>query len=400
MSDKIMQYVIVGNGVAGMTAAEEIRKFDKGCSIKLLAQEKYLTYYRVKLSHYINKNFEPKDLFIHNEVWYKERNIEVILGTKADFIDTTNSSVILENGDKIYYDKLLLANGSSCFVPSVLGQEKEGVFALRNLHDLERIQNYLPNCKEVSVIGGGLLGLESAWALKDKGLAVNVVEFCHTLLPRQLDEELADYVKNKLEMLGLKIHLSSISQEIFGDSAVKGLSLKNGNTINSDMILFSAGIMPNIEIVKQTGIVVNKGIVVDENMKTSLDHIYAAGDVAEFNGVVMALWSTATDQAKVAAKNMTGGNETYSVQQPATLLSLGDFSMFSAGEIKTNAQDMAYHKENIFHKLFIKDGKLMGGVLIGDVKKMGILKKAVTQNKDLSALLENNMSVLEILNNL
>lgn len=400
MSGKIMQYVILGNGVAGMTAAEEIRKIDKGCSIKLLTEEKYLTYYRVKLSHCISKDFESKDLLIHNEGWYKERNIEVILGIKANSIDTINSRVVLENGCNISYDKLLLANGSSCFIPPVLGKEKKGVFALRTLDDLKNIQSYFPNCKEVSVIGGGLLGLEAAWALKDKGFTVTVVEFSHILLPRQLDEELAGYVKNKLELLGLKIYLSSSSQEILGDEVVKGLSLKDGRAIASDMILFSAGIIPNTKIVKETGIVVNKGIVVDERMKTSLDHIYAAGDVAEFNGVVMALWSTASDQAKIAAKNMAGGNETYSVQQPATLLSLGDFSMFSVGEIRTNSQDIAYQKENIFHKLSIKDGKLVGGVLIGDVKKMGALKRAVNQNKDLSALLESNMNLLDILNSL
>ena len=400
MSDYIKQYVIVGNGVAGMIAAEEIRKIDKSCSIKLLSLEKYLTYYRVKLSHYISRDFEPQELLIHNESWYKDRNIEVILGATVSSIDAIHSTVILENGETISYNKLLLANGSSSFVPPVQGQEKKGVFALRSLNDLKNIQNHLTDCEAVSVIGGGLLGLEAAWALKEKGLAVNIVEFFPTLLPRQLDEELANYVKEKLEKLGLRIHLSSVSQEILGNERVTGIALKDGRTINSDMILFSTGIKPNIEIAQGTTLATNKGIIVDETMKTSLDQIYAAGDVAEYNGVVMALWSTATDQGKIAAKNMLGGNEAYSVQQPATLLNLGDFSMFSVGEVKANSQNMSYHKDNVFHKLFIEDGKLVGGVLTGNVKKMGVLKKAVNERKDLSELLEKGLDVLETLDRL
>ena len=396
----IKKYVIVGNGVAGMTAAEEIRKIDKDSEIKLLCEEEYLTYYRVKLSHFISKDFQPQDLLVHNQDWYKSKNIDVALGAKVKSIRVADSLVVLENGDTIPYDKLLLSNGGSPFIPPVMGSHKEGVLALRTLNDLVKIQSYLRNCNEVTVVGGGLLGLEAAWALRERGLKVHVVEYFSYLLPRQLDEDLAGYVKDRLEKMGLTIHLSAASHEILGEHKVHSLELKDGRMVHSDMILFSTGVKPNLDIVQETGLTVNKGIVVDHKMKTSIDNIYAAGDVAEYNGVVMGLWSTASEQGKIAGKNMTGNQEVYSPSQPATLLSIGDLSLFSAGEIKSNYETLCHREGQVFYKLFIEGGKLIGAVLIGDIKKMGGVKKAVTERKDLSDLISKGLSPLEIINNL
>ncbi len=394
------EFIIVGNGVAGMTAAEEIRKRDKDAGIRIITGEKYLTYYRVKLSHFIGKSFELKDVLIHDESWYRERDIEVIMDTKVKKIDVAQSKVMLESGEELSYDQLLLANGSSSFIPPVPGTEKTGAYALRNLYDLNEIQQHLQDCKEVAVIGGGLLGLEAAWSLKERGFIVHVLEFFPYLLPRQLDEELAGYVKEKLEEEGLKIHLSAASQELVGDGKIKGILLKDGTTIPADMVLFSTGVKPNTDIVVDTEIHFNKGIQVDEHMRTNVKNIYAAGDVAEFKGIVMGLWSTAMDQGKVAGKNMTGANESYDLPQPATLLNIGGLSVFSVGEIGGEKQILGYREGQIFHKLFMEEGKIIGGVLTGDVKKMAALKKAVNGRKDISDLLNQGLNGLEILNQL
>lgn len=400
MEDNIMTYVIIGDGVAGMTAAQEVRKIDKDSQIKILSEEKYLPYYRVKLSHFISKSFKPEDLLIHNDYWYRERNIDVSLNTKVKGVDVINSRVVLENGDNINYNKLLIATGSSSFIPPVEGADKNGVYALRSLYDLQNIQAFIKNCEEVAVVGGGLLGLEAAWALMERGLTVHVVEFSPYLLSRQLDEELATHIMSKLEEKGLKIHLSAASQEILGEESVTGILLKDGREIKADMVLFSTGVRPNINILPGSDIAINKGVIVDDRMRTSHKDIYAAGDVAEFNGVILSLWSVATDQGKIAGKNMAGEEESYALPQPATLLNIGEISAFSVGEIKENMETLSHHEGDVFHKLFIEDGKLIGGVLTGDVKKMVVLKKAVNSKADLSSFLKQGMGVEEILNNI
>ncbi len=393
-------YLIIGNGVAGMTAAEEIRKCDKDAQVTIIGDERVLTYYRVKLSHFISKHFQIKELLIHDENWYRERNIELILGERVQSIHPNAQKVFLESGKEVGYHKLLLANGSSSFIPPVEGAKKDGVFALRNLRDLEEIQAYLLDCKEVAVIGGGLLGLEAAWALEERGLRVNVVEFFPYLLPRQLDPELARYVKEQLEQKGLKIYLTAETQEIIGIEKVEGIALKDGRVIPTDMVLFSTGVKPNISIAESTDIDKNRGIKVNAFMETSVANIYAAGDVAEFGGMAMGLWSVASDQGKVAGRSMVGVKDAYTLPQPATLLSIGGFNVFSVGEVNGEKQGLTFREGTVFHKLFIEEGKLIGGVLTGDIKKMAVLKKAVTQKTAVQGLLEVGLTIPEILEKL
>ena len=393
-------YIIIGNGIAGMTAAEEIRKSDKNSKIKIFSEESYLTYYRIKLSHSISQDVKPQDLLIHNEDWYKERNIEVFLNRKVKAIDPDNSRIFLENGEGVSYDKLLLANGSQPSIPPIEGINQEGVYALRTVQDLQNLQGYLKDCKEVAVIGGGLLGLEAAWSLKERGLKVHVLEFFPYLLPRQLDKELAIYVKERLETQGLNIHVSAATKEILGSDKVVGVQLGDGRKIPADMVLLSTGVKANIDILKDSGIDTNRGVIVDANMKTTVDNIYAAGDIVEYNGVLLALWSDAVQQGKIAAKNMLGIREDYGLPEPATLLSIGGFSAFSVGEIKDTEENISYKEGDIFHKLFIENGKLIGGVLTGNVKKMAVLKKAVNENLDISSLLNKNMHIPDILDNI
>jgi len=190
--NQIINYVIVGNGIAGLSAAEAICKNDENGRITIISAENYVTYYRVKLTHFISKDFSDDELFIHNDQWYKDRNIDLYLGKMVNKINTNLNEIELSDGTKIKYDKLLLANGSKPFIPPIKGSEKEGVFALRTIEDLKKEQSYFKNCDSVTVIGGGLLGLEAAWAIRKLNKVVNVVEFFSHLLPRQLDEALSN----------------------------------------------------------------------------------------------------------------------------------------------------------------------------------------------------------------
>ncbi|SHJ93444.1 NAD(P)/FAD-dependent oxidoreductase [Paramaledivibacter caminithermalis] len=396
-----MNYVIVGNGIAGLSAAEEIRKNDMEGKIILIGREEYLTYNRVKLSHFISKeDYSMDELLVYDENWYKERKIEVLLNTKVISINSKDKEVITDNKGKITYDKLLIANGSSPFVPPITGVDKKGVFVLRTINDLTQIQRYVKKCSTISVIGGGLLGLEAAWSLHKLGKKVNIIEFSPYLLPRQLDKELGIYLQEQLEKEGLNFYFDAVAQEILGDKIVSGIKLKDKRIVDSDLVLISTGVRSNLKITEGTNINVERGIVVDNHMETNIESIYAAGDIAQYNDLVLALWSVAMDQGKVAGANMCGNKKEYNMPKPAATLLIGNIKMFSVGNVNNTEKDIKIQGENYFHKLFLDSGKLIGGILIGDIKKMIALKKAVNENRDISNMLNKDITPQEILNSL
>lgn len=395
-----LKYVIIGNGMAGLSAAKEIRNLDKNGSITIISSEEYLTYYRLKLSHYISKTFEDKELLIYKEDWYRKNNIEVILEKIVENIDTYKKQIKLDDGKIVTYDKLLLANGSKPFVPPITGKFKEGVFALRTLKDLKYIKNYFEKCEDITVIGGGLLGLEAAWAIKQLGKKVNVVEFFPYLLPRQLDKEMADIVSKKLSDSGLKLYFDTAAEEILGEVKAEGLKFKDGGQIKTDAILFSAGIRPNIDLVRETSIEFDKGVKVDSYLKTNIEDVYAAGDIAEVNGIVLGLWTAATEQGKIAGANMTGENKEYKIPEPFTTLSIGDISLFSIGNVKDYTEVLKHDEGENHFRLFVADNKLVGGILLGDISKMNSVKKAVNGNMDISDLIKEGLSCKEIIEKL
>lgn len=397
--NQIKDYVIIGNGIAGLSAAETIRKNDENGKITIISAENYLTYYRVKLTHFISSDFKDKDLFLHDAQWYKDHNIDILLGKTVGKIDTDNAEVILSDGSQVKYDKLLLANGSRPFVPPIKGSEKEGVFALRTVEDLKDIQSYFEDSNSITVIGGGLLGLEAAWAIKKLNKEVNVVEFSPYLLPRQLDEGLSKEFGSQLEKNGINLHLGVATDEILGDGKVEGIKLQGGGEFKTDAILISAGIRPILDLVKDSNIKFDKGIQVDSSMKTNIDNVYAAGDVAEFNGMVVGLWGVSTDQGKIAGENMAGGNAQYEMQELNAMLMLDKLSVFSAGNVKDcdKTVEEVDNSKNAHYKLFISNNKVTGGIVINDMAKVPKVKKMVSNNMDLTEQLEKNMGFDDII---
>lgn len=396
----IKKYVIVGNGIAGLSAAKEIRNIDKEGNITIITSEEYLTYYRVKLSHYISKSFDDDELLVNKKSWYDENNVEVILGKIVEKIDTEKKQVKLDDGKIVEYDKLLLANGSRPFVPPIGGKFKDGVFALRTLKDLRHIKKYFELCEDVTVIGGGLLGLEAAWAIKELGKKVNVVEFFPYLLPRQLDKELADIVSQKLNDNGLNLYFDAAAEDILGETKAEGLKLKDGRKIETDAILVSAGIRPNIDLVRGTPIEFDKGVKVDKYLRTNIEDVYAAGDIAEVNGMVLGLWTAANDQGKIAGANMAGNNKEYKMAQPFTTLSIGDISLFSVGNIKDFTDVLRYDDGDNSYRLYLTDNKLTGSILLGDISRMSKVRKAVNDNMDISEYIKEGLSCTDIIERL
>ncbi|AFS78791.1 FAD-dependent pyridine nucleotide-disulfide oxidoreductase [Gottschalkia acidurici 9a] len=396
------RYLIIGNGVAGLSAAEVIRKKDEGGSITIITDEKYLTYYRIRLSEGISKTFTDKELFVRDENWYKERKIDVLLEKKVENIDTENKNISLMDGETIDYDKLLIATGSQSFIPPIKGNDKQGVFSLRTIDDLEKIKKYFEKCNSITVLGGGLLGLEAAWAIKSLGKEVNVVEFFPQLLPRQLDEKMSEEFGDILKKSGLNLYLGVSTEEIIGESSVSALKLSDGTELKTDAVLISAGVRPRIDVVKETNIKYEKGIQVDRYMSTNVNDIYAAGDVVEINGMVIGLWGISSEQGKIAGENMTGGNKEYSLTELATLLRIGSNSLFSTGNVK-EYDDICEEidaDKNAHYKLCVTNNKVTGGIILNDINKTPKIKKAIENETDISKQLEKKMSVTEILESL
>ncbi|MBF7095528.1 NAD(P)/FAD-dependent oxidoreductase [Alkalibacter mobilis] len=387
-----MNILIIGNGIAGLSAAEEIRKIDNTSKIDILTQEPYLTYYRTKLSHYLSKDFTLEEVLIHPEQWYAEKEINVHLDTKAENIDVKEKKVTTD-GDAIFaYDKLLLANGSSSFVPPVKGSDKEGVFSLRSLADALEIQSYSKKSKKATVIGGGLLGLEAANSLKALGLEVTVVEFAPRLLPRQLDEDGSAVVKNIIEGQGINLILDAQVEEIKGDPADLCL-LKNGEAVETDLVLFSAGVRSNIQIPKDAGLETDRAVIVNEFMETSAKDVYAAGDVAEFNKMSFNIWPISVEQGKIAGRNMAGKRESYDPITPSNMLNILNIKAFSIGDFGSNDSTITSIKdgdETSLRKVFFKEGKLVGGILINDISLATKLKSNV--GDDFSELLKKDIN--------
>lgn len=386
-----VKYLIIGNGIAGFSAAKEIRKKDSNGSILMISKENYPTYYRLRLTEALGNNMKIEDLIINDFSWYDDNDIQLLLGKTVIQVIPEENKVLLDNQNGILYEKLLLATGSNPYKPPIRGSYKDGVFALRVLDDLTSIRAHIQEIDRVIVIGGGLLGIEAAWSLKTLGKKVTIVEFAPYLLPKQLDRELGEELANKLREQGIGIHLSHSVEGIDGKDTVTGIYLENGDVIKADAILISTGIVPNIDLVKKTTIRINRGIVVDNHLKTNIDNIYAAGDVAEFDDLIVGLWTTGNEQGKIAARNILGFSDEYIHPKPFTSLRVGEIKLFSAGNILDYDKIYEYRdgEEGFVKKLFVKNNKLVGSILFGDIIEMNSLRKSVFSNVDIDTYLKD-----------
>lgn len=366
-----MKLLIIGNGIAALTAAENFRKSDEEAEILMLSEDAYLTYYRLKLSHYLGKEtYTDEELYVKSPQWYAEKNIQVRLNTRVTGIDFDARRVTTADGAVLGYDRLLLATGASPFVPPVAGADKAGVFALRQLDDLKAIHRWLKDRRRVVVIGGGLLGLEAAHGLAEFGCSVNVLEFFNYLLPRQLDPELSAVVQKQLEAEGLSFTLGTGCDAILGDASVTGVRLANGVELEADAVIFSAGVRPNLGLFSGTKLAVERGVVVNDRMETNIPDVYAAGDVIQYGETVFGLWTASNEQGKIAGVNLAGGEQRYLAPQLVATLNIGEVKLFSAGDVSAPEAVATYRTEKGFHRLFIKGGKVAGAALTGDLSLM------------------------------
>lgn len=379
-------YLIIGNGITGLSAAEEIRKRDGKGRITMISNEDMPTYYRVKLSHYISKQFERESLLVHDWKWYEDRQIELVLSNAVEQVDFLNKTIKSEKGS-FKYEKLMLANGSRPFIPPAKGLELEGVFSLRTINDLERIQKYLSTVDRVAVVGGGILGLEAAWAIHELGKEVSIIEYAPFLMNRQLDEPISRDLEKMLTKNGFSMYLGAGAAEIQGKDSVERVTLTDERIVETDAILYSCGIRSNTALFQGTPLEVERGVIVNENFKTSVNNVYAAGDVSQINGITLGLWTAGMAQGKIAGANMAGEKKNYDLEMPSTVFQINDWKIFSTGIISDKLTSLESTLDQGRMKLFFEKGYLKGGILLDNTKRMMELKKQVKQTPDCSDFL-------------
>ncbi|OGW57281.1 MAG: pyridine nucleotide-disulfide oxidoreductase [Nitrospirae bacterium RBG_16_43_8] len=385
-----MKYIIIGNGVAGTTAAINIRKIDHEGEITILSDEAYPFYSRIRLVEYISGDTDENGLVIYKDAWYEKNNIKLLLNTPVSEIDKNKKEVITHSGHILKYDTLLIAAGGLSFVPPIAGSDKKGVFTLKTIKDAIEIKKYAEQSKRVVLIGGGVLGLEIGNSLRKTGHSVFVVEFFPRLLPRQMDKEGAEILKTQMEKTGFAFFLGAKTREITGDENIKSIILDGGTIIECDMVIISAGVKPNAELADKLGIKCNKGIPVNDALETEINDIYAAGDIAEHRGVCYGIWPAAEEQGKIAGINMAGGSSIYIGTLPSNILKIAGINLISAGDIDPDKNLEAIVQKDsesfIYKKLVIKDDSIAGCILYGNIDNWKKIKKAMDEKKDISCI--------------
>ncbi|OBZ13703.1 nitrite reductase large subunit NirB [Bacillus sp. FJAT-26390] len=372
MSIAKKKLVLIGNGMAGVRAIEHLLKLSPDTyDITIFGAEPHPNYNRIMLSSVLAGGADMQEIIINDWDWYKQNNIALHTGNKVTNIDTERKKVISELGIEVDYDAIIVATGSNPFMLPLPGADKEGVIAFRDIHDCEVMLSASQTYKKAVVIGGGLLGLEAARGLLHLGMEVNVVHIHSYLMERQLDEAASKMLQRELEAQGMQFLLQKNTASIKGKRRAAGLAFTDGTEVDGDLVVMAVGIRPNITLAKAAGIEVNRGIVVDDFMQTSVPGIYAVGECAEHRGISYGLVAPLYEQGAVLAKHLAGVETTgYAGSVTSTKLKVSGVDVFSAGRFvetpATRALKMQDDLAGTYKKLVIQDGKLIGAVLFGD----------------------------------
>ena len=399
--------VVIGNGMAGARAVEEVlvRGGADQFEITMFGDEPYGNYNRIMLSNILSGIQDSSEIFINPLDWYIENNITLHAGARITDIDRAARMVLSDTGIKLHYDKLLIATGSRAFIPPMEGARmpdgtlKDGVFGFRTLDDCSGIMARAKGSRKAAVIGGGLLGLEAARGLMNHGCEVHVIHIGDRLMPAQLDSQGAAMLRAGMEKMGITIHLGKSTTAVLGERSVTGLAFKDGTTLDCDMVVVAAGIRPNAEIGMRAGLTVERAIAVDNQMRSVDDqNIYVVGECAQHRGKVYGLVAPLWDQAKVFADHVTGTDTTaaYHGSKLATKLKVMGVELASMG-LTDPAEDgdetvqFVEPGKGIYKKLIVRDGRLVGAILMGEISKAAFLMQAFDRD---SRLPDERLSLL------
>ncbi|CAI6226685.1 Nitrite reductase; NAD(P)H [Bacillus subtilis] len=396
------QLVLVGNGMAGVRAIEEILSIAKDeFQITIFGAEPHPNYNRILLSKVLQGDTDIKDITLNDWDWYEENNIQLYTNETVIKVDTENKTVITD-ADRIQpYDELILATGSVPFILPIPGADKKGVTAFRDIKDTDTMLAASKQYKKAAVIGGGLLGLEAARGLLNLGMDVSVIHLAPFLMERQLDATAGRLLQNELEKQGMTFLLEKQTEEIVGDDRVEGLRFKDGTSIEADLVVMAVGIRPNTTLGAESGIPVNRGIIVNDYMQTEIPHIYAVGECAEHRGIAYGLVAPLYEQAKVLAKHICGiETNPYEGSVLSTQLKVSGVEVFSAGDFDESEDKKAIkvfdEQDGIYKKIVLRDNKIVGAVLFGDSSEGNRLFSMIQKEADISET--SKISILQPLN--
>ncbi|ACE83313.1 nitrite reductase large subunit NirB [Cellvibrio japonicus] len=386
--------IVVGNGMVGHKFIDNLANHQDAAQYQLItfSEEPRLAYDRVQLSKYFSGS-SAEDLALTNAEYYREKEVQFILRDKVVDLDFDNREIITASGRREAYDKLILATGSYPFVPPIPGNSGEHCLVYRTIEDLEKITASAQQSKVGVVVGGGLLGLEAAAALKAAGLETHVVEFAPRLMAVQLDEGGGRLLRRKIEALGVRVHTQKATTDIVaGSEARYRMNFADGSHLETDMILFSAGIRPQDELARKCGIAVGErgGIVVDNYCQTSVKDVYAIGECALWNNRIYGLVAPGYQMAKVVVSHIVGGDEQFLGADMSTKLKLLGVDVASVGDAHGNtpgslSYTYANDVEQVYKRIIVSadNKKLLGAVLVGDVEVYGTLQQMCVNGMDL-----------------
>lgn len=391
----VRRVVVIGNGIAGVTAADHVRRRHPDCEIAIVADEPYPLYNRMGISRLVYGRSAMVGLQLLPDDWYERNRISCWLNTSAQELDLDRRRVMLGTGQSLGFDRLILAMGSDAVTPPIDGFGVPGTFVLRRASDAFAIRAYAQrhHATRAVVAGGGLLGLEAAYSIRRLNLNVTVLEKGPRLLPRQLDARAGELLREYLERLGLHVLLDSEPASLRSAAGrLDTIVLSDGAALGSDLFLVAAGISPLVELARTAGLDTRRGVVVDDELRTSDPGVFAVGDLAEHDGRIYGLWPAAVEQGAIAAENAVGGRRSYAGTVPVAMLKAVGVDLMSAGRFEPEEGDIVIVLEDTdrhtYRKLVISDGCVVGAILIGLPQDAAEVAAAVKERRNVSAAID------------
>jgi len=385
--------VVVGNGMAGMRTVENLlRLAPQRYDITVFGAEPHPNYDRIALSSVLAGEKTLEEIVINDRGWYAEKGIRLIAGDPVVALDRAARTVTSASGLTLPYDRLLIATGSKPLAPPIPGLGLPGTCAFRDIADVETMITAARTGRRAVVIGGGLLGLEAAWGLKRQGMSVALVHLMPTLLERQLDATAGTLLQRDLDGRGIAFFTNGQTEQILGTERAEGVRLADGREIPADLVVVAIGIRPNIDLARAAGLDVNRGIVVDDGLRTEDPEIFAVGECVEHRGQVFGLVAPLWEQAKICAAQLAGdAAATYVTPPLSTRLKITGVDVFSAGALaaadpadeEITFQDMA---RGVYRKLVLRSGKVVGVVMYGDVADAAWYFQLLRESTDIAPM--------------
>jgi len=386
-----MRVVIIGNHAAGLSAAETLRRRDESCEIRVISDEDVPPYSRCLIPYLVSGEKSVSDILYKSPDFYEENGIDAMLARRVVAVVPQHKEVLLGGGEKVGYDALIIANGGTPSMPRIAGVENDGVFAFRTLEDAENIVSYCDRVETAIVLGGGLVGLKAAIALNRRGKNVKVVVGSPNVLSQIIAEQEASVFEAHLAETGIEIITRTNPAGILGEGTVEGVETTEGRKIAGQMVIVGKGVSANKDLVKGTDIQAEYGIIVDEHCRTSVGDIYAAGDVAQVHDDVRgqtwtnALWPHAVEEGRVAAENVLGVDSVLRGRTSMNAFVIDGLALISCGlvgareEVEGGEQIIMKGPDKKHCKRFVlRDGRLVGFALLGDVANAGVLSSLLS----------------------